>query len=165
MTYRAVDRHNMMGGRGFRVEELKIRTFIFRFLGLVNTLYATYLRIGNINTDDKVWSTSKHPVCYLSPYWQYKYGWQSVEHHEMTAINCGGRVVPSATLSPLLVPIARPLLILPLTRATSRHFQPCNIEYAREENYYLYWIWKQLSPIYLNLNQSYRRIDIKILNF
>ena len=24
MTYRAVDRHNMMGGRGFRVEDLKI---------------------------------------------------------------------------------------------------------------------------------------------
>ena len=59
MTYKAVDRHNMVGGRGFRVEELKIRTFIFRFLGLVNTLYATYLRIGNINTDDKVWSTMR----------------------------------------------------------------------------------------------------------
>ena len=116
--------------------------------------------IGNLNTDDKVWASMRHSVCYLSAYWQYKYGWQSVEHHEMTAINCGGRVVPSATLSPLLVPIARPLLILPLTRATSRHLQPCNIEYAREENYYLYWIWKQLSPIYLNLNQSYRRIYI-----
>ena len=25
MAYRAVDRHNMMGGRGFRVEQLKIR--------------------------------------------------------------------------------------------------------------------------------------------
>ena len=37
MTYKAVDRHNMMEGRGFRVEELKIQTFVFRFLGLVIT--------------------------------------------------------------------------------------------------------------------------------
>ena len=26
---------NMMGGRGFRVEELKTGTYVFRFLGLV----------------------------------------------------------------------------------------------------------------------------------
>ena len=31
----------MMGGRGFRVEELKIRTFVFRFLGLVHTIHYT----------------------------------------------------------------------------------------------------------------------------
>ena len=29
--------------------------------------------IGNINKDDKVLSTMRHPVCYLSPYWQYKW--------------------------------------------------------------------------------------------
>ena len=37
MTYKAVDHHNMMEGRGFRVEQLKIQTFVFRFLGLVVT--------------------------------------------------------------------------------------------------------------------------------
>ena len=36
MTYRAVDRHNMMGGRGFRVEQLKSQTFVFQFLALVS---------------------------------------------------------------------------------------------------------------------------------
>ena len=41
MSYRAGDRHNMMGGRGFRVEQLKIRTFVFRFLGLVTTVPST----------------------------------------------------------------------------------------------------------------------------
>ena len=35
MTYKSVDRHNMMGGRGFRVEQLKFRTFLFQFLALV----------------------------------------------------------------------------------------------------------------------------------
>ena len=34
ITYKAVDRHNMMGGRGFRVEQLKFQTFVFRFLAL-----------------------------------------------------------------------------------------------------------------------------------
>ena len=38
MRCKAVDRHNMMGERWFRVEELKIRTFIFRFLGLIYTV-------------------------------------------------------------------------------------------------------------------------------
>ena len=37
MTYRAVDRHNMIGGRGFRGEELKFRTFVFQFLDPVLT--------------------------------------------------------------------------------------------------------------------------------
>ena len=36
MAYRAVDGHNMMGGRGFRVEQLKIQTIVFRFLALVD---------------------------------------------------------------------------------------------------------------------------------
>ena len=35
MRCKAVDRHNMMGGSALRVEELKIRTFVFQFLGLV----------------------------------------------------------------------------------------------------------------------------------
>ena len=38
MRCEAVERHNIGGGRGFRVEELKIRTFVFRFLGLVITM-------------------------------------------------------------------------------------------------------------------------------
>ena len=37
MTHRAVDRHNIMGGRGFRVDQLKFRTFVFQFLALVST--------------------------------------------------------------------------------------------------------------------------------
>ena len=37
MAYRAVERHIMMGRRGFRVEQLKIQTFVFRFLGLVSS--------------------------------------------------------------------------------------------------------------------------------
>ena len=39
MTYRAVDRHNMMERTGFRVEELKFWTFVFQFLGLVTTCH------------------------------------------------------------------------------------------------------------------------------
>ena len=35
MTYKAVDRPNMMGGGEFRVEQLKIQTFVLRFLALV----------------------------------------------------------------------------------------------------------------------------------
>ena len=35
MVYKAVDCHNMMGGRGFRVEQLKIQTFVFQFLALM----------------------------------------------------------------------------------------------------------------------------------
>ena len=35
MKSKAVDHHNMMEGRGFSVEQLKIWTFVFRFLGLV----------------------------------------------------------------------------------------------------------------------------------
>ena len=38
MTYRAVDRHNMMERTGFRVEELKFRTFVFQFLALMDTM-------------------------------------------------------------------------------------------------------------------------------
>ena len=38
MTYRAVDRHNMMERTGFRVEELKFQTFVFQFLALVHTV-------------------------------------------------------------------------------------------------------------------------------
>ena len=37
MTYRAVDRHNMMGGRGFRLEQQNFRTFVFQFLALAAT--------------------------------------------------------------------------------------------------------------------------------
>ena len=50
MAYRAVDCHNMMGGRGFRVEQLKIQTFVFRFLGLVT--------ISSVST------TTLHIQCY-----------------------------------------------------------------------------------------------------
>ena len=39
MTYRAVDRHNMMERTGFRVEELKFRTFIFQVLDLMCIMY------------------------------------------------------------------------------------------------------------------------------
>ena len=42
MAYRAVDRHNMMERTGFRVEELKFRTFVFQFLALVPTLSISY---------------------------------------------------------------------------------------------------------------------------
>ena len=42
MTYRAVDCHNMMGGRGIRVEELKIWTFVFGFLDILIIIYTTY---------------------------------------------------------------------------------------------------------------------------
>ena len=38
MTYRAVDRHDMIEGTPFRVEQLKFRTFVFRFLALVDTI-------------------------------------------------------------------------------------------------------------------------------
>ena len=38
MAYRAVDRHNMMEGTPFRVEELKFLTFDFKFLALVYRL-------------------------------------------------------------------------------------------------------------------------------
>ena len=38
MRYRAVERPNMMGGRGFRVEELKSRTFVFQFLALMHMM-------------------------------------------------------------------------------------------------------------------------------
>ena len=37
MTYKAVDRHNMMEEEGSGFRELKIQTFVFRFLGLVIT--------------------------------------------------------------------------------------------------------------------------------
>ena len=46
MRYRAVERPNMMGGRGFRVEELKSRTFVFQFLALV----ATHSQQSNADT-------------------------------------------------------------------------------------------------------------------
>ena len=39
MTYRAVHRHKMMGGRGFRVEQLKFWTFVFQFLALMTTVW------------------------------------------------------------------------------------------------------------------------------
>ena len=38
MSYRAVDRHNMMEGTALRDEELKIQTFVFQFLGLVHNV-------------------------------------------------------------------------------------------------------------------------------
>ena len=38
MAYRAVDRHNMIGGRGFRLEQLDFLTFVFQFLGLMTTV-------------------------------------------------------------------------------------------------------------------------------
>ena len=38
MRYRAVECPNMMGGRGFRVEELKSRTFVFQFLALMHMM-------------------------------------------------------------------------------------------------------------------------------
>ena len=38
IDYRAVDRHNMMERTGFRVEELKFRTFVFQFLALMDTM-------------------------------------------------------------------------------------------------------------------------------
>ena len=34
-SHSTVDRHNMMEGSALRDEELKIRTFVFQFLGLV----------------------------------------------------------------------------------------------------------------------------------
>ena len=39
MTYRAVDCHKMMRGRGFRVEQLKFWTFVFQFLALMTTVW------------------------------------------------------------------------------------------------------------------------------
>ena len=50
MRCKAVDRHNMMGGRGFRVEELKIRTFVFRFVGLTSTVSIIYIIIDIYST-------------------------------------------------------------------------------------------------------------------
>ena len=47
VTYKAVDCHNIMGGSAFKVEELKIRTFVFRFLGLVCTSGITFY--GSLN--------------------------------------------------------------------------------------------------------------------
>ena len=39
MKCKAVDSNNMMGGTAFRVEQLKIRTSVFQFLGLLPTPY------------------------------------------------------------------------------------------------------------------------------
>ena len=50
MRCEAVDRHNMMGQTGFRVEELKFRTFVFQFLGLVCT-QAWYPGLGGQRPD------------------------------------------------------------------------------------------------------------------
>ena len=65
MAYRAVDRHNMMGGRGFRVEQLKIQTFVFRFLALVVTYsYYSYSKAKDTFTNPKV--TYSYPMVIFS---------------------------------------------------------------------------------------------------
>ena len=55
MTYRAVDRHNMMGGRGFRVEQLKFRTFVFQFLALVCIVFVTMPRREEVKCLSQLW--------------------------------------------------------------------------------------------------------------
>ena len=58
-----------MGGRGFRVEELKIRTFVFRFLGLASSTYTIHILLPvafhfitginiHVNNWEKLWSKS-----------------------------------------------------------------------------------------------------------
>ena len=47
MAYRAVERHNMMERTGFRVEELKFRTFVFQFLALMYIIQRRPLVVEN----------------------------------------------------------------------------------------------------------------------
>ena len=76
MTYRAVDCHNMMGGRGFRVEQLKIQTFVFRFLALVCTRPAispTLTAPSSLihSTIHKAARTPSPPSLDLDPSWSW----------------------------------------------------------------------------------------------